>query len=352
MFVDVSMEWSRVMNGAEHVERHRVLVVEDDDAVRTLLVKQIADMGHEMHAAANAEEAMDQLRLDNFAVVVSDICMPGLDGIELTRYIKENMPATEVILITGYASVDSAVKAVRFGAVDYLTKPLGDIGRLDESVARALRRYRRSSVARALGVDLEAADQISTPLLDSLCFGLVVLDADSRLTLLNRRARSLLDQADGLSIGRDRRLRASTTTGRLALTGLQGEGRGPIQITRPSGLPPLHLFATPLNHADTKAGDGAYLALFISDPAERLKPDEDLLLRLYGLTEAEAHVAAALAQGRSAEEIAEEYGITINTARTHIKRIFSKTSTRRQGQLVSLLLSGLAQLRLGSTSDG
>jgi DNA-binding CsgD family transcriptional regulator len=85
-------------------------------------------------------------------------------------------------------------------------------------------------------------------------------------------------------------------------------------------------------------------ALFVSDPERRPGTVDELLCRQYGLTPAEARIACLLTQGRSVSACAAELSISLNTARTHLKRVYSKTSTHGQSDLVSLLLSSPAPL--------
>ena len=86
-------------------------------------------------------------------------------------------------------------------------------------------------------------------------------------------------------------------------------------------------------------------AVFVSDPESADETDEEALRQLYDSSRAEARVAAPLMQARSAEQISEELYVSLSTAWTHMRRIFDKTSTRRQGELVSLLLRSPAHLR-------
>jgi DNA-binding CsgD family transcriptional regulator len=86
----------------------------------------------------------------------------------------------------------------------------------------------------------------------------------------------------------------------------------------------------------------AAAALFITDPEEGATLDSRALRQLFGLTPAEIRLSIALVKGTSVEEYAEEAGISSNTARTHVKRIYSKTGARRQSELVSLLLKSSA----------
>ncbi|RJP17307.1 MAG: sigma-54-dependent Fis family transcriptional regulator [Deltaproteobacteria bacterium] len=116
----------------------RILVVDDERAIRDLLTEALRDAGYEVLSAGGGEEATAILREENIQIAVCDIRMPGMDGLELLRYIRDVSPETVVILITAYASVETAVNALRDGAFDYFLKPLifeeiiAKISRIDE----------------------------------------------------------------------------------------------------------------------------------------------------------------------------------------------------------------------------
>jgi DNA-binding NtrC family response regulator len=102
----------------------RILVVDDEKIKRITLADDLAAQGHEVVAAADGEEALEKLAARSFDVVVTDLKMPKLDGIELLKRIKQGpLAAIEVIMMTAYGSIPVAVEAVKLGAFDFLTKP-------------------------------------------------------------------------------------------------------------------------------------------------------------------------------------------------------------------------------------
>jgi DNA-binding NtrC family response regulator len=121
-----------------------VLVVEDDQSTRDSLCAALRDAGLEVIAAASGEEAMNRLDLAQVDVVVTDVMMGALSGIDLLSHVQEHHADTAVILVTAYGSIESAVDAMRRGAYDYLTKPI-NLDRLELLVHRA---YRRQSLLR------------------------------------------------------------------------------------------------------------------------------------------------------------------------------------------------------------
>lgn len=102
----------------------RILVVDDEKIKRVTLADDLAAQGHEVAAVADGQEAVEKLDAGRFDVVVTDLKMPRLDGIELLKRIKQGPLAdTEVIMMTAYGSIPVAVEAVKLGALDFLTKP-------------------------------------------------------------------------------------------------------------------------------------------------------------------------------------------------------------------------------------
>ena len=109
----------------------------------------------------------------------------------------------------------------------------------------------------------------------------------------------------------------------------------------------LSVLVLPLDPNLGQGGAGVpIVAMLVSDPEQRVETPEKTLCRLYALATAEARLTGLLMQGKSFEEARRELDISANTARTHLKHIFEKTDTSRQGELISLLLSGPALLRL------
>jgi two-component system response regulator AtoC len=104
-------------------ERRRILIVDDDDAMREMVVSLLSDQGYEAHGESGAEGALEYLRDHEVDAVVSDIRMPGKTGLELVAEIHALRSETPVVLMTAFGSIDSAVEAMRAGAFDYITKP-------------------------------------------------------------------------------------------------------------------------------------------------------------------------------------------------------------------------------------
>jgi DNA-binding NtrC family response regulator len=114
-----------------------VLVVDDEPEIRELLVEYFRDHGCETATAGDGRAAIAALERDpaRYRLIVTDLQMPGADGLAVLRAAKAANPSCYVVIITGYASLDSAIQAVRLGAYDYLTKPFS-MGQIDVVVQR------------------------------------------------------------------------------------------------------------------------------------------------------------------------------------------------------------------------
>ncbi len=102
---------------------YSVLIVEDHDRLREQLGEFYEQEGFRVTTATCGEEGIDKLAREKFAIVVSDVKMPGLDGFQLARHVREKYPDTDVILITAFGNIKQAVEAMKLGASDYITKP-------------------------------------------------------------------------------------------------------------------------------------------------------------------------------------------------------------------------------------
>ena len=104
----------------------KILLVDDEEGIRKVLGISLADSGYEVLLAANGEEALRIFRENRPGIVLTDIKMPGMDGIELLKKIKDESPDTEIIMITGHGEMELAIQSLKFDATDFITKPIND----------------------------------------------------------------------------------------------------------------------------------------------------------------------------------------------------------------------------------
>jgi DNA-binding NtrC family response regulator len=140
--------------------RARILVVDDEVNIREALAALLGGEGYDVSTAASAEEAMTTLGGEFFQVVISDMRMAGESGMDLLRWLRENCPETEMILLTAYGSVEDAVEAMKLGAYDYLSKPV-DRRRLSLLIGKALEKQRLSLENQSLRKRLSVKEEFS-----------------------------------------------------------------------------------------------------------------------------------------------------------------------------------------------
>ena len=101
----------------------RILVIDDDPGVRESMSRMLRGAGHTVQDAATGDEGFDLARGDAFDVILSDMRMPGLSGLDVLRKLREVRVDASFIVMTGFGTVDSAVEAMKLGAVDFVQKP-------------------------------------------------------------------------------------------------------------------------------------------------------------------------------------------------------------------------------------
>ena len=131
-------------------EKASILVVDDEPTIRLLVTSVLKDEGYAVTAAASGEEALQLAARRHFHLVITDLKMPGISGVELLERLKGDDPETAVILLTAFGTVEGAVEAMKKGACDYLLKPLANPDELRLAVRRALEERRLSDEAAAL----------------------------------------------------------------------------------------------------------------------------------------------------------------------------------------------------------
>ncbi len=225
----------------------------------------------------------------------------------------------------------------------------------DREVMRILSPHVGSALLLSQRLGAGPSHQAFAPaVLDRCSSAVVVLDALGRVGDMNDAARAILEAGDGLAV-RDAMIAVSDREASRRLrdhlreaiaTAMHGgiQAGGALRCPRASGRRPYELWVVPLAVSDPgRLGDRIpSAALFIADPDTEIASFPERLACLYGLTPAESRLAAGLAEGWGLAELAEAFGVTRQTLRNQLKSVFDKTGCRRQGELVSLLLRGVA----------
>jgi CheY-like chemotaxis protein len=148
----------------------QILIVEDDTSILSLLSSFFDQKGYSVTAVESAEEALKQLVEADFDVAIVDIILPGMDGLHLLNEIKHVMPDTEVIIITGHASLDTSIEAVRMGAYDYFVKPFDDLHEVWFTVERAFEKRKLSANNKKLERDYRRQGEKLNDLIKRITF--------------------------------------------------------------------------------------------------------------------------------------------------------------------------------------
>ncbi len=126
-----------------------ILLVDDDETLRERLARALRERGYDVRTAGNADEALARVREDSPEMAVLDLKMPGRSGIEVLKEVRAHDPATEVLILTGYGSIATAVEATKLGAVGYVPKPVD----ADEILAAFARMRGEKPLASAAPVE-------------------------------------------------------------------------------------------------------------------------------------------------------------------------------------------------------
>jgi DNA-binding NtrC family response regulator len=134
--------------------QHRILLVEDEPRLRDMLLRAMREMGFDPAGVVSAEAALRLMESQPFPVLIIDLNLPGIGGMELLDAVRQRWPDTQAIILTGFGDLNAARQAIRLEVVDFLTKPCG-LGDLEIALGRAFRRLRREPSIELKPSDLE-----------------------------------------------------------------------------------------------------------------------------------------------------------------------------------------------------
>jgi len=139
-----------------------ILIVDDEDSVRDSLFNWFMEDGYRVECAENAKIALSKLESDSFDIILADIKMPGMDGLEMLRRIKSLKADSIVIVMTAFATVDTAVQALKDGAFDYITKPFDpdDLSHLIRNASKQISLVHENEKLKERVITLENVEDI------------------------------------------------------------------------------------------------------------------------------------------------------------------------------------------------
>jgi DNA-binding CsgD family transcriptional regulator/PAS domain-containing protein len=241
------------------------------------------------------------------------------------------------------------------GAREYSQEQLELVQALMPHLSRALQIHHRLGEHASTSAALLSA-------LDQLAFGVILVNRQGRAVALNRAARELTRRADGVLIS-DGELRGGRPAETRLLQRLiheashTGAGEatqagGVLSLRRAPPRRPLELMVCPIRaRGFEEVLGGVTAAVFLTDPESVRPVSPEFLRELYGLTPSEAAVASLLSGGRRLAEVADELGITVNTAKVRLQEVFAKTGTHRQAELARLLVIHSARVGTGAAES-
>jgi len=245
-------------------------------------------------------------------------------------------------VLTERAAVISFITAMR-------SRSAGPFGEREVALLRELVPHLQSAL-RVHGrmASLESRLSGLTSALDHIAQGVMLIDAAGRVRFMNRYAEEMLRAADGLKLlqGVIHAVRPDQTGNlhRLIASAIAGRGGGMspgglMTVARARGRRGFHVMVAPHASEQARANGAGVAIVFVTDPERAPDPKVRVLEQLLQLTTAEARLAKSLAGGKTLQSFAEEAGVSLNTARSHLKQIFAKTGVSRQADLVRIVLS-------------
>jgi len=337
-------------SGSQPMTMPRVMFVDDDAHLLSSLVRAFRPKRDvwDMVFVDSAEAALEADAARPFDVVVTDMSLPGMNGLELVRSLNARSPATRCVVLTGTADLQLATDVINTARVfRFYTKPC-PVGRLMSGIEETLTAARSAKEAAREGGSHRTPD-VGRLALDHIATAVFVVDGIGHVLHMNQAGTVLVAEKDGFTLDGNQACRGAQpgetqalieAIRRQAAAGRTEDAVTAVSLSRPSMRHPLLVVVTPLS-PEREAGDAgqASVVLFVTDPDRPAALDPEVVGRLYGLTGAESRLACALATGRDLGDAARALHITPESARTYLKRIFVKTDTRRQAELVRLILA-------------
>lgn len=274
----------------------RVLIADDDAAIAELMLRRLAKMGLQADRAEDGQRALQMLERTPYDLILTDIYMPGATGLDILRRAKEKDPHAQVLIVTGSATLDTAVEALNMGAFSYLSKPFEHLSVFDNAVSRALEfrrlirdNQRLAEIQRRRGDLLEAEvterirqmrrkQQDLVDLLACLPQGVLVLDAEGRTALSNPLAEEWLARDARDPRHPLRTLLSSVTASEEPLSDLLDCAGTTLRVTR-HALPPVDGKARILVLLEETVREKGRVIPELAPVVARLRPAVDWLVK-------------------------------------------------------------------------
>ena len=334
--------------------RNSILLVDDDPIILDSLSYGLRRSHYAVRQCSTAEDAVAEYTASTPDLAVLDIGLPDMRGTALAAKLLAHR-CRPILILSSYSEPDWVNQAIGSGVSGYLVKPL-TVEQLVPSIETALVRF--GDINRRLANNFGSTNMSEVQLLaamDQFSFGIVIIGLDYQIIHCNRVGQKLLTNGHPL-ISSHGKLGTALRNDELMAVLDQSLGKydghstpAAICLNDTKGKTALQIWGTPL----PVVGDGLEKTaiLIINDPSLNVIAPSCLLKSLYGFTEKESRLAHALANGATINQYCSATFVTLNTARTHLKSIYRKTSTNRQAELVRLLSQLFINLPETDTQD-
>lgn len=316
-------------------KKPRILFV-DDEPLLLEGIRRSFEPAHrqdwEMVFETDPMAAVALHREQPFDVVVTDFMMPVLNGIDLSVQMNEIAPSTQIVMLTGAADLTTAAEVINSTQVSrFFTKPCAmDI--LEKGILECVRKFEENKRQ----ADGEAKSYLGDEVLNKLSIGVAICEPDGRVAYMNQFAAEVCAGQKTLSVDGSGVLRTVNPRYReefmICLKETDKQDRA-ISLMDDETERSVSIIVS-----RTKGRDAHMVMLLIADPSRHVAPSVDILQSIYSLPPSEARILHFIVQGFSLQETAEKMEITESSARTYLKRVFFKTNTKSQPELIRSVL--------------
>jgi YesN/AraC family two-component response regulator len=185
----------------------KFLLIDDEESIRKIFSISLRQDGYQVFTAENGQRGLEIFKKEILPIVLVDIKMPGMDGIEVLKRVKEINPETEVIIITGHGDMDLAISALKLGASDFLTKPISNetltvaLKRAQEKIRlrRKLKEYTYDleNMVKAATEEIKRRYELESMLMRSSTDGIVATDERGEIIIFNKEAERMFGYVRG-----------------------------------------------------------------------------------------------------------------------------------------------------------
>ncbi len=340
-------------NSTTSISLPRLAFVDDDPRVLsglTWAMRKMADQW-EMHFFESGKDALEISKERPFDVMVTDLRMPEMTGLQLVRAVNDLYPQTQCMVLTASDDIEDAMGAINDVSVfRFYVKPR-PANDLIQGVKDALA-YASWNTGGEDAKNIEKLSDLGFATLDTAPVPTIMLTRDCKVVFMNKLGSNLLANKNVLILGSDQVCRGlfANATMQLhdavkALSDDEFEEHTETLLVLPryEGVEDTRPLVISLYKLSTGEGnDEKLVAMFLANPSENGKVPDKMLQQLFDLTGSEAKLVGHLVDGASLADTADSMGLTVNTARTYLKRIFSKTCTSRQAELVRVVLTSVS----------